>query len=124
MACGPNYQHGARCHPRNTFRIAANPQMGQSRALLRRSVTCVLFGIANDFRIGCALAGHMHNLMGFLPIDPLSVVLVQDAQHGVLTLNGDWSFVYTPNASYVGMDMYNRVGGSLPYPTTTERRKS
>lgn len=38
--------------------------------------------------------------------DALTAVEVTDPAHGMLTLNGDGSFVYTPDAGYVGSDSF------------------
>jgi hypothetical protein len=47
--------------------------------------------------------------------DPLSAVLVDDVDHGDLTLNSDGSFSYAPAAGYVGSDSfsYKAYDGSL-----------
>ncbi len=39
-------------------------------------------------------------------LDPLSAVLVDDVTNGVLTLNADGSFDYTPNANFNGADSF------------------
>jgi VCBS repeat-containing protein len=38
--------------------------------------------------------------------DPLTAVLVSDAQHGTVALNGNGSFSYTPDANYNGPDSF------------------
>ena len=38
--------------------------------------------------------------------DPLTAVKVSDPAHGVVTLNADGSFVYTPTAGYSGVDSF------------------
>jgi len=38
--------------------------------------------------------------------DPLTAVLVADVANGTLTLNGDGSFTYTPNAGFAGTDTF------------------
>ena len=39
-------------------------------------------------------------------LDDLSVVLVSEPQHGLLSLSNDGSFVYTPEADYSGFDVF------------------
>ncbi|MCI0359598.1 MAG: cadherin-like domain-containing protein, partial [Planctomycetaceae bacterium] len=39
--------------------------------------------------------------------DPLSAAVVAQPQHGTLTMNGDGSFVYTPEANFNGMDGFS-----------------
>ena len=53
--------------------------------------------------------------------DPLTAVLVANAQHGRLTLNADGSFVYTPNAGFSGIDQFQYAasdGTLLSAPVT------
>ncbi|MCC7335230.1 MAG: cadherin domain-containing protein [Pirellulaceae bacterium] len=53
--------------------------------------------------------------------DPLTAVLVANAQHGSLTLNADGSFVYTPNAGFSGTDQFQYAasdGTMLSAPVT------
>jgi len=38
--------------------------------------------------------------------DPLTAIKVTDPAHGVLTLNADGSFTYTPNAGFAGLDSF------------------
>ena len=38
--------------------------------------------------------------------DPLTAILISNVSNGSLTLNGDGSFVYTPNSSFVGTDTF------------------
>ena len=38
--------------------------------------------------------------------DPLTAALVSGPAHGILTLNGDGSFTYTPNANFNGSDSF------------------
>jgi VCBS repeat-containing protein len=48
---------------------------------------------------------------GDLDGDVLSAVLVSSPVHGVLTLNSDGSFTYTPNANYHGADSFTYKAG-------------
>jgi protocadherin Fat 4 len=53
--------------------------------------------------------------------DPLTAVLVTNAQHGSLTLNADGYFVYTPNAGFSGADQFQYAasdGNMLSAPVT------
>ena len=38
--------------------------------------------------------------------DPLTAVLVNNPTNGTLVLNGDGSFLYTPNAGFAGTDSF------------------
>ncbi|MDA7979108.1 MAG: DUF4347 domain-containing protein [Pirellulales bacterium] len=41
--------------------------------------------------------------------NPLSAVLLSDVSHGVLTLNADGSFTYTPDVTFTGIDSFTYV---------------
>jgi N-acetylneuraminic acid mutarotase len=55
-----------------------------------------------DTTLNIAAPGVLGNDIG----DPLTAVLVSDVSHGTLTLNGNGSFTYTPNAGVIGSDSF------------------
>ncbi|MDA1180382.1 MAG: Ig-like domain-containing protein, partial [Planctomycetota bacterium] len=56
-----------------------------------------------------------------LDSDPLTAQLVSQPANGILTLNADGSFVYTPRASFVGVDSftYRAVGNGVASNSAT-----
>ena len=61
------------------------------------------YTLLHDHALNVAAAGVLANdtSPGGLP---LSAVLASQPQHGTISLNADGSFIYTPNADYVGTD--------------------
>ena len=72
------------------------------------------YTLLHDHALNVAAAGVLANdtSPGGLP---LSAVLAELPEHGSISLDGDGSFVYTPNADYVGTDEfgYYAVAGGL-----------
>jgi large repetitive protein len=66
--------------------------------------------VANDAALAVvedtALAGNLVNFATDADADPLAFTLVLNAAHGLVRLNADGSFTYTPDADYFGTDSF------------------
>ena len=79
-----------------------------------------IFNTAEDTVLNVPAAGVLSNDTD-VDLDPLSAVLVTQAANGIVVLNPDGSFTYTPNANYNGADSftYKANDGALDSNTVT-----